>query len=78
MANTIKPYDPKAICAKCGSDDVLTRHSRFCRDFFHLGRTTHCFLGEEHQHRYCRKCGYDWPEACLGFSISAQEGLSDG
>ena len=55
----MKPYDPDGKCLKCGWGEASTH--------YHPGGiwgATGC-PREEHLHRYCQRCGYDWIEACL-------------
>lgn len=54
----MKPYDPAGKCPKCGGAVVST-------DYHPSGVWRTGCIREEHQHRYCRRCNYDWIEACL-------------
>jgi len=63
----LNPYDPKAVCPKCGGKDVRTRYEGkiendpcwFARKYDPPGK----FPEHEYQHRTCSRCRYEWPEA---------------
>ena len=65
-AKDAPPYDPEAVCEKCGSTDVFTS---LC-DNSNAANSCNRFLDTmpwdrevEHMDRTCRRCGYDWWEA---------------
>ena len=61
MITQLPPYDFLAKCPKCGHKDV---HTGYCAS----GRPAMiCWLivDDEHLHRYCQRCHYEWLEACL-------------
>jgi hypothetical protein len=52
-------------CMKCGSDDIYTRyHARGCeKEACSCSRCDYSSLSrrhDEHLHRMCRGCGFDW------------------
>jgi hypothetical protein len=58
-------YNPDARCPKCYHDDISTqyvkqggRYGQPC-EFYPADIREH-----EHQHRHCRRCGYEWCESC--------------
>lgn len=62
----MKPFDAEAKCPKCGGDDLATTFHA-ASDLTHpmaVGRDR-CDVHDEHIHRHCRRCGYDWIEAPL-------------
>src|SRR5258708_6155054 len=73
----VNPFDPKAVCPKCGCEDVATRHvpgkateyaSRcFCDETQkpYVDRENRWRGTAEHLERRCSRCGYLWPEATL-------------
>lgn len=61
MGNQMQPFNPEAKCAKCGSDDI---HSKFCYRRV-CWKWPNRIEGEQHMHRYCQICRYDWVEAPL-------------
>jgi len=59
-------YDPMGRCPKCNGEDVATRHVKQggkygepCEFYSSDVRDT------EHMHRHCRRCSFEWCEACL-------------
>jgi ribosomal protein S27AE len=48
-----------ARCVKCGGMDVFTRW--YPREDYRY--PWECKTLAEHQHRFCRRCGYEWDEA---------------
>lgn len=69
---TLQPLNLEATCPKCGHDDIGVSYHRLwpyqpgC-DCFGRGRM-------EHMRRDCRRCHYDWAEACLADALG--EGAS--
>lgn len=59
---TYPPFDPNAVCPKCGHEDVGTAH-------YEAGRgpsmAASYVFEPERLHRTCRRCHFDWPEAVL-------------
>lgn len=54
----MKTYDAKSRCPKCGN--------AYCDSKYHEKPGGQCFEAEgEHVDRICRRCGYQWAEACL-------------
>ena len=58
-------FDKARTCPKCGGSDMYDRYHRqrtFGEDcsFSDIHRS-----GDEHIHRFCRTCQYDWLEAPL-------------
>ena len=56
-------FDPNGKCPKCGSGDVLF-------GWHPAGHYSYSWVGDgaalqEHMHRTCSECGYEWPEAPL-------------
>jgi len=60
----MQPFNPDAKCAKCGSDNI---HSIFCVDprYYSSCRKWPNEVREEHIHRNCKTCRYEWLEAPL-------------
>lgn len=68
MSVDLPPYNPEATCPKCGHDDVHTRyeptaHHHSCQVREMVTDPVCCTA--EHMERTCRRCGYQWPEACM-------------
>lgn len=70
MADTCSEFSEKSACPKCGCADVMSSYRPhidqdplwYDRTYKPVGKwPTH-----EYIHRRCRRCGYDWPEACVG------------
>lgn len=62
---TLRPYSADAArCPKCGGLEVGT-HYRREREYMPCYNVAGCPRGE-HLHRICRRCHYEWPEACIG------------
>lgn len=62
----LPPFNPAAICPKCGHGDVSTRYEEsYCTSTW--STTNRCpARGEgEHIDRQCRRCQYRWAEAPL-------------
>ncbi len=61
----MSPYDANASCPKCGHGDIGTIFvARLVVGCMRLD----CLYGpggtsDEHMHRDCRRCSYEWPEA---------------
>lgn len=66
------PYDFAAHCPKCGHKDVSTHYvsaSYWARyDCRH-----HPSTNEEHLHRWCRRCDYQWAERCIDLQKQGEE-----
>jgi len=67
------PFDARAICPKCGHDDIAARFAETnreigCDNFEPCQEGMSFFLMEHeaHIHRYCRRCSYKWLEAPIG------------
>lgn len=60
----MKPYDPKAVCPKCGHSDIS---SEYCSGIY----PDHGYYDPPHPsddeaiHRHCQRCQYGWAEAPL-------------
>jgi hypothetical protein len=59
-------YDPTGRCPKCNGEDVATRYveqggkyGEPCEFYSADVRDT------EHMHRHCRRCSFEWCEACV-------------
>lgn len=78
-------YDADASCIKCGSDDIRDAHhkdyrggtvTRVCFKRFYDDASDHRERQairetiDEHIHRTCNNCGYDWPERPLDHAES--------
>lgn len=50
-------FNLNAECTKCGAIDISI--------IYCSGGTSTCYKYEEHIHRTCRRCGYNWTEMCL-------------
>lgn len=68
---TLKPYNDKARCPKCGSTEVATRH---CTGVDVWGDTCRIpprqLARSEHVDRRCRRCAFAWAEAALETSLT--------
>ena len=65
MANRKAPAAFASDCPKCGFKDIATSyHPRrsYCDPW---SRFTFNAQDDEHLHRTCRRCGYDWTDAVL-------------
>jgi hypothetical protein len=56
-------------CMKCGGTDILTRYHKSGKDCWDGCCCEYCLPGElkgieEHLHRTCRTCQYDWRDPC--------------
>ena len=79
MATNLKPYNPRAVCPKCGGCNIATQHhsadGNLCRhDWSTRGQ---CETGEEHIARSCERCGYAWAEAPAGVLGRAMKRIDD-
>ncbi len=65
----LEPYNQNATCAKCGCDEIKTRHEDvidndpcwYDRKYKPYGK----WPEHEYMHRSCANCGYEWPEQVL-------------
>lgn len=57
----MRRYNPKVICEKCGGKDI---HTAYHKDK-EYGCPKELSFGDEHLCRYCRRCGFKWPEKTL-------------
>lgn len=59
-------FNPDGKCPKCGHDDVATGYvvnsGRYGDPCYDLPRATR---EGEHLHRHCRRCSFEWCEACI-------------
>jgi hypothetical protein len=60
-------FNPKAICPKCWSEDVSARYRRsydqyVCRYVDEPKPEYGTWDGDEHLHRRCERCGFQWRE----------------
>lgn len=68
----MKPYDPKAVCPKCGHSDVS---SEYCSGIY----PDHGYYDPPHPsddeaiHRRCLRCQYGWAEAVPGAESAAYQ-----
>lgn len=58
-------------CEKCGQTDIATQyHARHCHatecSFSRCWYGSHSKRHDEHLHRTCRTCGYDWTQDVVG------------
>jgi hypothetical protein len=60
----LPPYRPDGRCSKCGYEDISTQYVEPDRPYAY-GCRFHKTTNDEHLHRYCRRCGYEWAEACI-------------
>lgn len=61
---TLPPYNPDAVCPKCGGASIHTAYHRwpaYACPFPTFGLVD----AREHMDRTCRHCGYSWSEECL-------------
>ncbi len=73
----LPPYSPCTKCPKCGHDDI---HTRYVAHGGRYGQPCEfkSYRENEHLHRYCRRCSYEWCEACLAASnVIEQETKTD-
>jgi predicted nucleic-acid-binding Zn-ribbon protein len=62
----LKGFNTKAVCTKCGSDEIDCMHVSL--DQAKVNSITTCSLDIEHMIRNCSNCGYTWNEAPLDTS----------
>ena len=68
----MQPYNARAVCPKCGSDDVLTYHTK-AKPVYGLHAEV-VRMESEHMQRRCRRCLYKWEELPLDAASSTTEG----
>jgi len=60
----MKPFDPEAVCEKCGSRDVATYrhrpHGKDCRNICEYPEK-----GLDHAIRFCCRCRAKWVEVII-------------
>ena len=62
----MKLFDPDAICPKCGSVNLMSTHCTYGWMKFGKGPShKDVKSGQEHIDRHCKRCHYEWVEACL-------------
>lgn len=64
--SSLPPFNPEAVCPKCGSDQIATRWK-----WAKIGQTIPLSdavqAGEsEWLMRHCGRCQLNWDEACVG------------
>lgn len=63
---TFPSFLPDGPCPKCHHDELRTIYHadthRPCSEHDNHREPECCTL--EHLHRFCARCGFDWPEAC--------------
>ena len=72
MGETMKKYSGKnSTCEKCGETDINTYYCEGSeRSFFNSKcRDYRNRIKEEHLHRRCKNCNFEWLEACFEESI---------
>ena len=60
-------------CPKCGGDDICTRYHPTVYFSYACSYRDCSHEGDEHLHRYCRRCAYDWCQAPLDAKVEAAE-----
>lgn len=70
-APPLPPFDPSARCPKCAGADVQVT---FCMGGWDCTPSVRFRVkwGQEHLHRRCQRCSYDWPEAPIDDGGSAE------
>jgi ribosomal protein S27AE len=62
----LPPFNPKATCPKCGSDQIATRWKRAkAGQTMPLSEAARADRSEWLM-RHCGRCEFNWDEACLG------------
>lgn len=70
----LKCFDANARCGKCGHDDIGTSYHSVIRGEGGFKDGPNCHYGapcfrecpeKSHLLRHCRRCGYEWLEACV-------------
>ena len=65
----MKAFDEKATCPKCSHASVsITHQRRYLVGICHYGDCS----ADEHLHRRCQRCGYQWAEACIDASEASR------
>jgi hypothetical protein len=72
---SLKPFNPKALCPKCRSKDIGTLFCNAVESVWMAGswngggkghdHECHCTAFQEHFHRNCHRCEYEWFEAVV-------------
>ena len=72
----MQPFDPAAICAKCGSDQIT---ARYCTESFYFSGNHPRHERHPAIHRHCQRCHYEWLEMPLDLSpvIEAKKVVDD-
>ncbi len=60
--NQMPAFNAKAKCPKCGYEDIGARYRQQGEDTAYGMLYQSC---SERIERYCRMCGFEWPEAPL-------------
>ena len=56
-------YNPNVTCRKCGCTDIKTEYCEHKGG--RLMEICWCKVDDEHMHRTCERCRYEWLEAVL-------------
>jgi hypothetical protein len=64
IIDSLPAYDPLAHCPKCDGDDVHTSYVKQGRYDDPCEFRSAVIREHEHLHRFCRRCSYQWCEAC--------------
>ncbi len=56
----MKKYQDDRPCVKCGFSNIISTEYCRCERILCIYH-----LDEEHLHRVCQRCGYEWAEATL-------------
>lgn len=63
----LPPYDPEAICPKCGHEEVtvayVASHTSYSSPRCGGTHLTHKYT--EHLDRHCQRCHYEWAESVI-------------
>lgn len=63
---SLPPFNPEAVCPKCGSEQISTRWKRAnAGQAMPLSEAVHLGVSEWLM-RHCARCEFNWDEACLG------------
>jgi len=72
-AQTLTPFNPTAICPKCGGDQISAGYQAERSHCYTCYQRTHteglCCI--EHIDRWCTRCRFSWAEAPLDVRAAA-------
>lgn len=60
----MNPFNEDTVCPKCAGKDVIALYMPPRESMHRMGRHYKPPEGKEFFHRECRRCHFNWPEAC--------------